>query len=348
MLNPAAQPAAPTLNPFAQRLREVVHGNHLGKRDAGSLIGEFMDGNASGIQAAALLCALATKGETVNEVVGAAEAMRARSVRVVHDLPLVMDLCGTGGDHRNTLNISTMASLVVAAAGVPVAKHGNRAASSQCGSADVLETAGLSIGIDADTAAQMLLARKFTFLFAQLYHPAMKHVAPVRRELPIRTIFNVLGPLTNPAAATHQVIGVARSSHVELVGQALQALGARAGAVVHAANGIDEVAGDCLTTVFSFEGLETRKWVLDPREFGVNAPLSEIRGGDREYNADAFRRILSGERSPRAAVVALNAALALQVAGVEADLHDGMQTATSILEGGAAYALFRDVCEIAA
>jgi anthranilate phosphoribosyltransferase len=339
VISTANSPAAP----FAHRLREVVHGNDLDERDAGSLLGEFMDGNASGIQAAALLSALATKGETVSEVVGAAKAMRSRSVRVRHGLPLVMDLCGTGGDHRNTLNISTMASLVVAAAGVPVAKHGNRAASSLCGSADVLEQAGLEISIDPAAASDRLRSNGFTFMFAQLYHPAMKNVAPVRRELPIRTIFNVLGPLTNPAAATHQVVGVARPSHVELVGRALQALGTRSAAVVHAANGIDEVAGDCPTSVFSFDDSEVRQWTIDPQEYGVSTPLCEIQGGSPEYNAAAFERILKGERSGRSGVVALNAALALQIAGRAADLHAGMRAATDVLESGAAYELFRDV-----
>ena len=339
--------ALPTAAPFAQRLRNVVQGNDLDERDAGALLGEFMDGKASTLQGAALLSALATKGEVVSEIVGAARAMRARSVRVEHRLPLVMDLCGTGGDHRNTLNISTMASLVVAAAGVPVAKHGNRAASSRCGSADVLEAAGFPITLPPDTAAQILAERNFTFMFAQLYHPAMKNVAPVRRELPIRTIFNVLGPLTNPASATHQVVGVADRSHLSLIGGALQLLGAQAAAVVHAENGIDEVAGDCPTHVFQFDRSGVRRLTIDPRDYGVNVPLNEIQGGDSAHNAAAFLRILRGERCGAADVVALNAGLALHVSGAAPDLRDGFRAARAVLERGAAYEIFRRLKEAA-
>ena len=326
--------------PFAQRLRQVVHGNSLDERDAGSLLGEFMDGKASGLQAAALLSALATKGETVNEVVGAARAMRSRSIPVEHQLPLVMDLCGTGGDHRNTLNISTMASFVVAAAGVPVAKHGNRAASSRCGSADVLEAARFPITVAPSSAAAMLTRSKFTFMFAQLHHPAMKNVAPVRRELPIRTIFNLLGPLTNPAAATHQVVGVAHRSHVELIGEALRALGTQAAAVVHAENGIDEIAGDCPTYVFRFDDRGVRRLTIDPHDYGVEVPLGMIEGGSPDHNAAALVRTLRGKSSGTAEVVALNAGLALDVAGAASDFGDGVQMARNVLKSGAAYELF--------
>jgi len=337
----------PNTHPFAQRLRAVVRGNHLDERDAGSFLGEFMDGNASGVQAAALLSALATKGETVSEIVGAARAMRARSIRVAHDLPMVMDLCGTGGDHRNTLNISTMASFVVAAAGIPVAKHGNRAASSQCGSADVLEAAGLPIAIAPGAASTMLTTRKYTFLFAQLYHPAMKNVAPVRRELPIRTIFNILGPLTNPAAATHQVVGVAHPAHLEVVGKALQELGTRAAAVVHAQSGMDEIAGDGLTRVFAFDDRGVRRSTIDPRDYGISVPDTEIQGSTPEYNAAVFARVLTGERSSAAGVVALNAALALQVAGAASSLHEALRMALSLLESGAPYDVFSQLRDAA-
>ncbi|MBV9972977.1 MAG: anthranilate phosphoribosyltransferase [Candidatus Eremiobacteraeota bacterium] len=327
----------PASGPFGRHLRDIVHGNSLDEPDAGWLLGDFMDGNASNLQTAALLSALATKGEVVSEVVGAARAMRARSIHVEHQLPLVIDLCGTGGDRRNTLNISTMASFVVAAAGVPVAKHGNRAASSRCGSADVLEAAGFPITLAPASAAAMLSRSNFTFMFAQLYHPAMKNVAPVRRELPIRTIFNLLGPLTNPASATHQVIGVAHRSHVELIGEALRALGTQAAAVVHAENGIDEVAGDCPTYVFRFDDRGARRLTIDPRDYGIDVPLGEIAGGSPQHNAAALVRVLRGEPSGAAEVVALNAALALVVAGAASDVCDGLRMGRNVLKSGAAY-----------
>ncbi len=304
------------------------------------MIGEIMDGSFTAVQSAGLLAALASKGEAQGEVVGAARAMRERSLHVEHGLPMVVDVVGTGGDGANTINISTMAALTVAAAGVPVAKHGNRAASSACGSADVLEAQGMAIDVEPERARTMLCETGFTFMFAPRYHPAMKNVAPVRRELGVRTIFNVLGPLTNPARATHQVVGVAREEHIELVGEVLRALGVRAGAVVHAASGIDEVDGEGPTTVYAFDEGESRRWTLNPQEYGIHAPLESIRGGSVQACRDAFDRILSGERSPRADVVALNAAVAFSVCGRARDVKEGIELARTLLQEGRAAAVF--------
>jgi anthranilate phosphoribosyltransferase len=299
-----------------------------------------MDGTLTDAQSAAFLTALAAKGETEQELTGAALAMRDRSLTVEHGLTLVVDVVGTGGDGAGTINVSTLAALVVAAAGVPVAKHGNRAASGQCGSADVLEAGGLAIEVSPDRAAGSLRDVGFTFMFAPIYHPAMKNVAHIRRELGIRTIFNVLGPLTNPARATHQVVGVAREEQLELVGDVLRALGVRAGAVVHARSGIDEVGGEGPTAVYEFgEGLNKR-WTLDPQDYGVRAPLEDIRGGAVTSCREAFEGILAGERSPRADVVALNAALAFAVCGKTADIKEGMDLARAQLDEGRAAALF--------
>ena len=206
-------------------LRGVLGGTDLSADEMADAIGAIMDETLSPVRAAALLAALAAKGETVDEVVGAARAMRERSVRVEHGLPLVLDVVGTGGDNAHTINISTAAAFIVAGCGVPVAKHGNRAASSACGSADVLEALGVNIDRSPDASARALREHNVTFLFAQRHHPSMRAVGPIRRELGVRTIFNVLGPLTNPAGANRQMIGVARPEHVTLVADALRVLG---------------------------------------------------------------------------------------------------------------------------
>lgn len=304
------------------------------------MIGEIMDGSFSPVQSAGLLTALAMGGETLDEVVGAARAMRDRSLHVEHGLPAVVDVVGTGGDGANTINISTMTALTVAAAGVAVAKHGNRAASSACGSADVLEACGMNIDVDPERAAHMLREASFTFMFAPRYHPAMKNVGPVRRELGVRTIFNVLGPLTNPARATHQVVGVAREEHIELMGRVLRGLGVRAGAVVHAASGIDEVGGEGPTTVYTFDEGESRRWTIEPEQYGIRTPLDAIRGISVQACKDAFERILSGEQSPRADVVALNAGLVFTVCKRTRDLKEGLELARALLHEGRAAAVF--------
>ncbi len=325
---------------YAPLLRRLIAGERLSEDDAASMMGEIMDGSFTAVQSAGLLTALAMRGDHLPTVAGAARAMRDRSLHVEHDLPLVVDVVGTGGDGANTINISTITALTVAAAGVPVGKHGNRAASSACGSADVLEAGGMAIDVEPERAAQMLRDAGFTFMFAPRYHPAMKNVAPVRRELGVRTIFNVLGPLTNPARATHQVVGVAREEQLELVGDVLRALGVRAGAVVHASSGIDEVGGEGPTAVYAFDESGSKRWTIDPAEYGIAAPLEAIRGGSVDACKDAFDRILSGERSPRADVVALNAGLVFTVCGRARDLKEGLELARTLLKEGRAAAVF--------
>ena len=325
-------------DPYPPLLRGVLAGHHLSSDEMASTIGAIMDETLSPVRASALLAALAAKGETVDEVVGAARAMRERSVRVEHGLPLVLDVVGTGGDNAHTINISTMAAFVVAGCGVPVAKHGNRAASSACGSADVLEALGVDIDRSPDASACVLREHNVAFLFAQRHHPAMRAVGPIRRELGVRTVFNVLGPLTNPAGANRQVIGVARPEHVSLVGDALRALGAEAGAVIHGEDGLDEISGEAPTDVVQFDRSGVRRWKLDPAAYGVRASRAEIRGGDAAVNAAAVLAILGGERSPRADLVCLNAALALVVAGEAVDVHDGMARARTSVETGRARA----------
>jgi anthranilate phosphoribosyltransferase len=324
-----------------------MSGEHLDRDEAAAFVGEIMDGNYTAPQAAALLVALACNGESVDEIVGAATAMRARSLHVDHGLPMVVDVVGTGGDHANTINISTMAALVVATAGYPVAKHGNRAASSACGSADVLEAAGLPLEIEPQRAAAMLRECGFTFLFAPRYHPAMRNAAPVRRELGVRTIFNLLGPLTNPANATHLVVGVARDDLVAPIGEALRRLGARRGAVVHGHAGIDEVAGAGATSMYWFDERGGSLQQIEPATFGIadvpGAPL----GGSVAAAHEAFVSVLSGTPGAACDVVALNAAVVLHAVGADGDLAAAFERARAILHSGAAWTTFERAREIA-
>jgi anthranilate phosphoribosyltransferase len=326
------------MNDYPLLLRSVLAGHSLSSDDAARMIGAIMDETLSPVRTAALFAALAAKGESADEIVGAARAMRERSLRVEHGLPLVLDIVGTGGDGAHTINISTAAALVVAGCGVPVAKHGNRAASSMCGSADVLEALGVPIECSPETSAALLRSAKIAFLFARLYHPATRAVGPVRSELGVRTIFNVLGPLTNPAGANRQVVGVAEERHLVLLAEALRELGGTAAAVVHSASGIDEIAGDGPTYVVQFDASGMRRWTLHPADYGVHAPLEAIRGGDATFNAAALTAILAGERSPRADLVVLNAALALVVAGAAGDIGEGMDLARSAIARGTARA----------
>jgi anthranilate phosphoribosyltransferase len=332
---------------YSSILRRLIAREDLSQEEAAVFIGDVMDGAYTAAQAAGLLVALAAKGECADEIAGAARAMRERSLHVEHDLPMVVDVVGTGGDGANTINISTMAALVVAAAGIPVAKHGNRAASSACGSADVLEAAGLPIEIAPELAARMLRDAGFTFMFAPRYHPVMRNVGPIRRELGVRTIFNILGPLTNPARATHQVVGVAREALRETVGTVLRTLGVRRGAVVHADNGIDEVAGDAPSRLFSFDEQHVRSWVLDPAVYGIAVPLDALVGGSVEACREAFFSILGGETRPAAKVVALNAALVLYTVGAESSIEEGLGRAERILCSGDALGTFDRAKELA-
>jgi anthranilate phosphoribosyltransferase len=328
-------------------LRRLIAGARLSQTESAELIGAIMDGEITPSQGAGLLVALAARGEDVDEIVGAARAMRERSLHVNHGLPEVVDVVGTGGDGANTINISTMAALVTAAAGVPVAKHGNRAASSACGSADVLEATGLPIDLAPERAAQMLREGNFTFMYAARYHPAMKNVGPIRRELGVRTIFNVLGPLTNPARATVQIVGVARPELLEPLAHVLVELGVRRGAVVFGENGIDEVAGDVPTSVYSFNGSGGKRWTLDPADYGIATPLAAIVGRSVDEAREAFLAILSGEKSARADVVALNAALALHTVGTDPTMQAALERARSILAAGAALRTYERAKELA-
>ncbi|HWN41788.1 MAG TPA: anthranilate phosphoribosyltransferase [Thermoanaerobaculia bacterium] len=317
-------------------LWRLVAGESLSSEETEELFGALMDGQVSEPIKAALLVALRMKGEAVSEISGAAAAMRRRVIPIPHTSEGIVDTCGTGGDGRGTFNISTAAALVAAAAGVSVAKHGNRSVSSKSGSADVLAALGVRIEIDPATAGQALDTVGITFLFAPLLHPAMREVMPVRRELGMRTIFNVLGPLTNPAGARRQVMGVYSQNLVEPIGQVLRDLGAEHALVVHG-DGLDEITTTGPTTVSEVRDGEVRTYTLEPERFGLRrVRVEDLAGGMPEDNAALMRRVFGGESGPLADVTALNAGAAIYVAGLAPSLEEGVETARSVLASGAA------------
>ena len=318
-------------------LKRVLARRDLGRDEMRSLMGRLMDGELSDVYKSALLAALATKGETAAEIAGAADALRRRLVPIPHGVKRVVDTCGTGGDGRGTFNISTAAALVAAAAGVPVAKHGNRSVSSKCGSADVLEAAGVTVESTPETAGRELAEIGICFLFAPGYHPAMREVMPVRRELAVRTLFNVLGPLTNPAAARRQLLGVYSEHLVELVARVQAELGADHALVVHGDDGLDELTTTGRTRVAEARGGEVRLYEVEPEACGLpRAKLEDLAGGDPSHNATLLRRVLEGEPGPLADVAMLNAGAAIYVGGRAESLQDGVEIARRTIASGAA------------
>ncbi len=302
---------------------------------------------ASDQRIAALLTAMALRGETVDELTGFAEAMRALSIPIPlsrEERALLVDTCGTGGDGRGTFNISTGAALLAAAAGAKVAKHGNRAVTSKCGSADVLEAMGAPVELTAAQSVECLRATGFAFLYAPALHPAMKRVQPIRRTLGFRTIFNLAGPLTNPAGAPAQVMGVFSPGKLDVVAGAMAQLGVRFGRVVHARNGIDEIALSATDTILvraasSHNAPHTLRTVVHPEQYGLGAAgLEEFRAGETaQENAAILEAILHGDiRGPRRDIVLLNAAAALEAAGIANDLHEGVARAAEAIDAGAA------------
>ncbi len=317
----------------------LLDGHHLSRGDARALMGSIMDGEASQAQIAGFLVALRTKGETADEIAGFAEAMREHVVPVVPQRSPIVDVVGTGGDGANTFNISTAAAFVAAAAGAAVAKHGNRAASSAAGSADVLEALGIAIEQPPERIAQSIDELGFGFMFARAHHPAMSHVAPVRQEIGIRTVFNILGPLANPAGARDGVFGVYSADLARTYAEALAELGARRAFIVHGDGGLDELSPFGTNLVLEIVDGDVTEWELDPRELGIYPSEPEVlRGGTAEENAATIRSVFAGEKSGRRDAVLLNAAGALVAAGLADDLGEGLDVGAEAIDSGAATA----------
>jgi len=322
-----------------QLLEKVMRNEDLTSAEAEQAMGEVMEGRAPAASFAALLAALVMKGERPDELVGFARSMRRHAVRLSGPAGDMFDTCGTGGDRSGTFNISSAAAIVLAACGVRVAKHGNRSVSSQCGSADVFEALGVNVGAAPAVVERMLHDAGITFFFAPTFHPSMKHAAQTRRELGIRTTFNLLGPLTNPAGALRQLVGVSRAELTTLLARALLTLGSARAWVVHGADGIDEVSTTGYTKVSECRGNAVHTFYVHPSEFGLPvARPDDLRGGDAAANAAIVRQVLAGEAGPRRDVVLLNAGAALFVAGRAASVREGIAAAATAIDSGRARA----------
>ncbi len=318
-------------------IAKLVDRESLTESESEGAMREIMEGSATAAQIAAYVTALRMKGETVDEVVGAVRVMREKAVRIRVGDPLVVDTCGTGGDRKGTFNISTATALVVAGAGVTVAKHGNRAASSKSGSADVLRALGVNIDLPPPAVEACVNRIGIGFLFAPLFHGAMKHAAAPRQEIGIRTLFNILGPLTNPAGASIQILGVYAETLVDLMAQVLIKLGARHCFVVHGDDGLDEISISGPTRFCEGKGGRISCYRFDPRDAGVPpASLDAIAGGGPEENAKILLGILGGERGPRRDIVLLNAAPPLVACGKAKDFREGVALAAQAIDSGAA------------
>ncbi len=318
-------------------LARIVDGETLDREEARSVMQLIMRGEATPAQIAGFLVALRIRGETVDEIAGFAAAMRAAANPIDLETSGLVDTCGTGGDGADTFNISTAAALVAAAAGVRIAKHGNRAVSSACGSADVLEALGVTLVADQESLRRSLAGAGLAFLFAPSQHPAMKHAVGPRRELGLRTVFNLLGPLTNPAGARRQVVGVYDPALVRPLAEVLGQLGADRALVVHGAGGMDELSLLGATEVAEWNGEEVRTYSVEPEDAGLTrAGAAELAGGSAPDNAAIVRSILAGEPGPRRDIVLLNAGAALQVGGAAETLSQGVEAAGKAIDSGAA------------
>jgi anthranilate phosphoribosyltransferase len=318
-------------------IAKLVEQQHLSEDEAAQAMRQIMEGGATPAQIAAFLTALRMKGETISEITGCVRVMREKATHISAPHASVIDTCGTGGDGAQTFNISTTSAFVVAGAGVPVAKHGNRAMSSRCGSADLLQELGVAIEMAPEMAEKALAEVGITFLFAPLFHSAMKYAIGPRREIGVRTIFNIMGPLTNPAGATHQLLGVYARNLIEPLALVLGNLGSARAYVVHGADGLDEITTTGVTHIAAFEDGRVSSFTISPEQFGLpTVPRAALAGGDAKDNSRITLAVLNGEQGPPRDVVLLNAAAALVVAGAAVDVPAGLQLATQSIDSGAA------------
>jgi anthranilate phosphoribosyltransferase len=325
-------------------LNKLISRESLTRSEARSLMQDIMAGDLSPVQAAAVLMALRVKRETVDEITGFVEALRENAIMVHPKTEGVIDTCGTGGDRRHTFNISTATAIVAAAMGVPVAKHGNRAVSSKCGSTDVLEALNVNLDIDPEEVATLIDEVGIGFLFAPAHHPAMKHVAPVRQELGVRTVFNILGPMANPAGVKRQLIGVFTDDLTELMARVLHQLGSEKVFVVHGRDGLDEVSISGETVVSLLEHGHVHTMTFVPEDAGLErAAVSGLGGGTAEDNAAHIIDILKGKKGPRRDAVVLNAAFVAVLADRTKHLHEGAEFAQETIDSGKALKLLEDL-----
>jgi len=331
---------------ITEAIKKVVTGEDLSEAEARDTMKEIMEGRATPAQIACLLTALHLKGETAAEITGFARTMREKVTPVKTSRTGLVDTCGTGGDGANTFNISTACALVLAGAGLPVAKHGNRSVSSKCGSADVLEHLGVAVNLTPEEAGLCLDKVGITFLYAPLLHGAMKYAAGPRKEIGIRTVFNILGPLTNPAFARNQVLGVYCADLAPIMARVLANLGTGRSFVIHGCGGLDEVslAGEAL--VYEVRGNEVKQIPLDPLDFGLaRAPIAALAGGDVKKNARMIQNILEGAPGPQRDVVVINAALGLVAGGMAPDIATGVRLAQDVIDSGSALKKLKQLVE---
>ncbi len=328
-----------------EAIQSLVSGRSLTMEEAASVMEEIMGGEVTPAQFGAFVTALRLKGETVDEITGLAKTMRAKAVPVTIAEPVV-DTCGTGGDGSHTFNISTVAAFVAAGAGLKVAKHGNRAMSSQCGSADVLEALGVKIDLNAEKVQRCLQEVGMGFMFAPVFHPAMKYASAPRREIGIRTVFNIIGPLTNPAGARAQVLGVADESLLEKLALVLQSLGCNHALVVHGDDGLDEITITGKTRVCELKDGRIQSYSISPGDFGLSqASLDNLKGGSVDENAALLRRILAGDTGPQRDVVLMNAAAVLLVGKKVRTLQEGISLAKEVIDSGQALTKLEQLIE---
>lgn len=319
-------------------LNQLIQGQDLERTEARSIMEAIMNGESTSAQIGGLLTALRMKGETVDEITGFAEAMRSHSSRLHTENKQLLDTCGTGGSGIHKFNISTTSAIVAASVSVRVAKHGNRSASGSSGSADVLEALGVNIHLNADQAKRCLDDIGICFLFAQLYHPSMKHAAAPRRELGLRTVFNMLGPLTNPAGADRQLLGIYDRSKTETIAQVLRELGSKRALVVTSQEGLDEISISSTTRVSELKNGEISTYDLHPHELGLKTyPLNEMMGGDPATNAEIIHRVLQGEKGAYRDVVLANAGACIYVSGLADSIREGVVIAAESIDTGKAY-----------
>ncbi len=320
-----------------EAIAKAVVKQNLSFKESETVLDEIMSGSASQIQMSAFLTAMSMKKETIEEITGAASGMRKHCVKLLNDMD-ILEIVGTGGDKSNSFNISTTSAFVVSAAGIPIAKHGNRAASSKCGAADVLEALGAKITISPEKSKQILDKINFCFLFAQNYHIAMKYVAPVRKELGIRTIFNILGPLVNPAGASMQLLGVYDEDLIEPMAHVLSNLGVKSAMVVYGTDGLDEISASSVTKVCEVVNGNYKTYEIEPEQFGMKKCKKEdLLGGTPQENAKITKDILSGAKGPKTDAVILNSAAAIHVAKPEISIAEGVNIAKEMIESQKAF-----------